>query len=112
METDKNKLVMFLFEEVLKSLFIIKKAIEEKNIELKVNKVNHCIDIFDELKNSITVIEGNKESAEMGFYLTGLYNQQILNLYEISKNSEEKLQEIINVTKGLIDVWKTIIEKK
>lgn len=110
-ETDKNKLVLFLFEELLKSLHFIKKAIEEKDIELKVNKINHCLDIFEELKNSLTVIENDRKSLEMAYYLEGLYNQQILNLYEVSKNSNEKLDEIINVMKGLIEVWNTIIEK-
>lgn len=123
-ETDKNKLVLILFEELLKSLYIIKKALKDetdaaegemsdaetraKAIEMKVNKINHCLDIFEELKNSIVVVEENKESVEMGYYLEGLYNQQIINLYEVSKGVTGKLEETINVLKGLIDVWKTI----
>ncbi len=103
-ESDKNKLVMFLFEELLKSLHMIKSHIEDKEIELKINKINHCLDIFEELKLAIVVIDNNQKSLEMGYYLEGLYNQQIINLYEVSKGSIEKLEEIITVSKGLIDV--------
>ena len=109
-ETDKNKLVLFLFEELLKSLHIIKSAIADKNIETKVQHINHCLDIFEELKNSLTIIDNDKKSLEMAHYLEGLYNQQILNLYQVSKDSTDKLDEIINVMKGLIEVWNTIIE--
>ena len=110
-ETDKNKLVLLLFEELLKSLFLIKKT-EANDIEFKVNKINHCLDIFDELKNSIHIIKGNQKSEDMGFYLEGLYNQQIINLYDFSKShSDEKILEIITVVKGLIEVWNTIVKQ-
>ena len=109
-ETDKNKLVLFLFEELLKSLHMLKKHVAQDEIELKVNKINHCLDIFEELKISIVVKENDKDSLEMGYYLEGIYNQQIINLYEVSKGSIDKLEEIINVTKGMTDVWNIIMK--
>ena len=110
-ETDKNKLVLLLFEELLKSLFLIKKT-KVNEIEFKINKINHCLDIFDELKNSIRTVKGTKSSEDMGYYLEGLYNQQIINLYDFSKShKEEKILEIITVVKGLIEVWNTIVKK-
>lgn len=96
-----EKLIKMLYEGILKFTGQAKKSIELQNIEKKVYWINRTTAIFSELINSL-----NYDGGDIAHYLSGLYTQQIKLLTEANMtNDTKKLDEIIHVTKTLLEVW-------
>jgi len=97
-----NKLIEMLYEGVLRFNAQAKKAIKDENIEKKVYWTNRSIAIITELSVILDVSQGN-----VGGYLKGLYayQTQLLNS-AIQDNDIEKLDEVSNVFKGLLEGWR------
>jgi flagellar protein FliS len=99
----KIKLVEALYEGILQFNSKIAKAIEEGDVEEKVNWINRNNEIFVELINALDMdAEGN-----ISQYLNGLYNHQIALLFDINRDEDlEKLEDINRVVRGLLEAWR------
>jgi len=98
-----EKLIEMLYEGVLRFNAQAKKAIKDKNIEKKFYWTNRSIAIITEL---IAVLD-SKQEGDMAMYLAGLYNFQIQTLSKAVANDEpNKLDEVSNVFKGLLEAWR------
>jgi flagellar secretion chaperone FliS len=101
----QEKLVLMLYEGILKFSAQAKKCIEVNDIEKKVYWVNRTIDIFAELINSLDHVKG----GDVANYLNGLYCHQIYLLTQSNlDDTTENLDTVIKVTKGLMDAWKDV----
>jgi flagellar protein FliS len=97
-----EKLIKMLYEGVLKFASQAKKSIELENTEKKVYWINRTTAIFSELLNSLNYENG----GEIAHYLSGLYTHQIKLLTEANmKNDTKKLDEVLSVTKVLLQAW-------
>jgi len=98
-----EKLIEMLYEGVLRFNAQAKKAIKDKDIEKKFYWINRSIAIITELIEAID----HKQGGDIGTYLEGLYNFQIQTLSNAVINNEtEKLDEVSNVFKGLLEAWR------
>ncbi|EQB39178.1 flagellar biosynthesis protein FliS [Sulfurimonas hongkongensis] len=96
------KLIEMLYEGVLRFNAQAKKAIKDKDVEKKVYWTNRSIAIIVEL---LTVLD--RSEGSVGAYLDGLYNYQIQLLTTASSQSDsDKLDEVSNVFKGLLEAWR------
>ncbi|WP_024955150.1 flagellar export chaperone FliS [Sulfurospirillum arcachonense] len=96
-----EKLIKMLYEGILKFASQAKRSIEANDIEKRVYWINRTTAIFSELINSL-----NYDSGDISHYLSGLYTQQIALLTECNiTNNTAKLDEVINVTKILLQAW-------
>jgi len=100
-----EKLILMLYEGILRFCGQAKKAIVSEDIEKRVYWINRVTDIFAELINSLDYENG----GEVATYLNGLYCHQIFLLSQanINENADD-LDTVIRVTKGLIDAWKEV----
>ena len=97
-----EKLIKMLYEGVLRFTSLAKRAMEENNIEKKTYWINRTTAIFSELINTL-----NYDGGQIAHYLGGLYMHQIKLLSEANiSNDTKQLDEILHVTKELLNVWK------
>jgi len=98
-----EKLIEMLYEGVLRFNAQAKKAVKDNDIEKKFYWVNRSIAIITEL---IEVLD-SKQEGDVAMYLMGLYNFQIQTLSQaVIHNDTEKLDEVSNVFKGLLEAWR------
>ncbi len=98
---NKEKLVLMLYEGILRFVARAKKAMNDKNVQDKVLFINKTTAIFMELSNSLDFSGG-----AVAHYLKGLYAREISRLLEANiKNDPALLDEVINVTRELIAAW-------
>jgi len=97
-----NKLIEMLYEGVLRFNAQAKKAIKDENIEKKVYWANRSIAIVTELGAILDMSQGNVAGYLKGLYA---YQTQLLNA-AILENDIEKIDEVSNVFKGLLDGWR------
>jgi flagellar protein FliS len=101
----KIKLVQAMYEGILVFNANLIKAIEEGNVEDKVNWTNRSTDIFIELMNALD-LDSEGTIAE---YLNQLYGQQLTYLREANRDDDiEKVKLINNVVMGLLDAWREV----
>ena len=100
-----QRLVEMLYEGILRFCARAKHAIRNEDIEQRVHFIKRVTAIFIELTNNLDYEKG----GEVAFYLEGLYTReiQLLSLANL-ENSEEKIDEVINVTKGLLEAWREV----
>lgn len=99
------KLIEMLYEGILKFAAQARRHMEAFEIERKIYYINRVTDIFTELLNILDYERGGEVAA----YLTGLYTHQIKLLTQANvENSCEKIDTVINVTKGLLEAWREI----
>jgi len=97
-----EKLIKMLYEGILRFASQAKKAIEDKDIEKRTYWINRTSAIFAELIHSL-----NYDGGQVAYYLRGLYAYQLKLLSEANfKNDATKLDEVINVARGLLEAWK------
>jgi flagellar secretion chaperone FliS len=96
------KLIEMLYEGVLRFNAQAKKAIKDSDVEKRVYWINRSTAIITEL---ISILD--HKQGEISEYLEGLYNYeiQLLSLAGVDK-SVEKLDEVSNVFKGLLEAWR------
>ena len=97
-----TKLIEMLYEGVLRFIFRARKAMQDNDVEKKVYFINRTNAIFIELLNSLDYNQGS-----IAHYLSGLYTRQIqlLSMANIN-NDEQSLNEVVSVTKQLLEAWK------
>nr|WP_321312391.1 flagellar export chaperone FliS [uncultured Campylobacter sp.] len=98
---NQEKLVLMLYEGILRFAARAKKAMQEKNVQEKVMFINKISAIFIELSSSLDLNQG-----QIAHYLKGLYAREITRLIEANiKNDVDAIDEVIRVTRGLISAW-------
>ncbi|AJC87706.1 flagellar export chaperone FliS [Campylobacter insulaenigrae] len=104
----QEKLIEMLYGGVLRFASRIKLAIQNENIEERVYYVKRTSAIFIELINCLDYDRG----GEVAHYLSGLYTRQLqlLSLSNI-ENNEARVDEVINVVKGLLEAWREVHQK-
>jgi len=96
------KLIEMLYEGVLRFNAQAKKAIKDKDIEKRTYWINRSSAIITELINTIDMSQG-----QISQYLEGLYSYEITLLTRANMdNDTEKLDEVSNVFKGLLEAWR------
>jgi flagellar protein FliS len=96
------RLIEMLYEGVLRFNAQAKKSIKEEDIEKKVYWINRSIAIITELIATLDTDQG-----DVAIYLEGLYQQEISLLTQASmKDDTDKLDEVSNVFKGLLEAWR------
>jgi len=99
----KIKLIESLYEGILVFNANIIKAINDNEIELKVDWVNRSTAVFIELMNALD-LDSEGTIAE---YLNNLYAQQLKYLREANKDNDiAKVKLVNNVVIGLLDAWR------
>jgi flagellar protein FliS len=99
----KIKLVEALYEGILTFNRNTAKAIQEGDVEAKIQWLNRTGDIFAELISALD----KKAEGTISEYLEGLYSHQIQVLFEVNRNDDlEKLENVTNVVRGLLDAWR------
>lgn len=97
-----EKLIQMMYEGILRFNMQAKRAINDGNIEKRTYWINRSSAIFNELINILDYNYG-----DVAHYLAGLYHYQLVLLLEANvQNSPEKLDEITNVVKGLLEAWR------
>lgn len=97
-----EKLITMLYEGILRFIYRAKKAMDDDDIENKVLFLNKTSAIFFELINSLDMNQG-----AVSQYLNGLYARQIQLIAEANlKNDKAPLDEVIHVTRELLDAWR------
>ncbi len=101
--TSPEKLIEMLYEGILRFTSLAKKAIENENYEDKAKWINKSVNIFIELINDLDYEKG----GDVAHYLSGLYTHQIKLLSTANiNNSTKELDEVIKVTKVLLETWR------
>jgi flagellar protein FliS len=96
------KLIEMLYEGILRFNAQAKKAIKDKDVEKKIYWTNRSIAIIVEL---VSILDDSQ--GEVSSYLNGLYNYEIQLLTTANlKNDTDKLDEVSNVFKGLLEAWR------
>ncbi|EJP9653744.1 flagellar export chaperone FliS [Campylobacter jejuni] len=100
-----QKLIEMLYEGILRFCARVKVAIRNEDIEQRVYFVKKTTAIFIELINTLNYEKG----GEVAHYLSGLYTReiQLLSLANL-ENNEDRINEVINVTKGLLEAWREV----
>jgi flagellar protein FliS len=98
-----------LFEGVLRFSAMASRSIEENDIERRVYWINRCSSIFAELINSLDYSKG----GNVAHYLSGIYTRQI-QLLSLANLEHDKayLEEVMDVTKELLEAWKDETDKR
>ena len=96
------KLIEMLYEGILRFNTRAGMAIKSGDIEKRSYWINRSMAIFVELISTLDYSGGN-----IANYLNGLYSYQLELLLEANiQNSTEKLDEVNNVIKGLLEAWR------
>lgn len=100
-----QKLIEMLYEGLLRFCARIKVHIKDGDIEKRVYYVKRATAIFIELINCLDYEKG----GDVAYYLSGLYTReiQLLSLANI-RDDESKVDEVINVVKGLLEAWREV----
>ncbi|WP_236847365.1 flagellar export chaperone FliS [Campylobacter devanensis] len=99
-----QKLVTMLYEGILRFIYRAKKAMDSGDIENKVLFLNKTNAIFFELINSLDMSQG-----QISEYLQGLYSRQIQLISEANiTNDQSKLDEVVHVTRELLEAWRDV----
>ena len=96
------KLIVMLYEGVLRFNAQAKKAVKDGDVEKRVYWLNRSVAIITEL---VCILD--MEQGQVSEYLEGLYNYQIQLLAEAgNKNSFAEVDECSNVFKTLLEAWR------
>ncbi len=97
-----EKLIEMLYEGILRFNAQAAAAITSNNIEKRTYWINRSMAIFIELIMTLDYSHG-----DIAQYLHGLYSYQQELLIEANlHNSLEKINEVNNVVKGLLEAWR------
>lgn len=97
-----EKLIQMMYEGILRFNMQANRSIKEKDIERRTYWINRSNAVIIELIAILDYAQG-----DVAHYLAGLYQYQLLLLIEANiYNSSEKLDEVNQVMKGLLEAWR------
>lgn len=97
-----EKLIMMLYEGILKFASQARASIEINDIEKRTYWSNRTAAIFIELINSLDYSAG-----DVSLYLEGIYKRELELLTQANvQNDVKPLDEVIHVTKELSEAWR------
>lgn len=100
-----ENLVVMLYERLLADLRAATVAIEERNYELKAERLQHALDIIFELLATLDAEAGGDLAARLG----SLYTFFISELNEVSRSLDTaRLKRVIDLVDGLCDSWRQV----
>lgn len=100
-----EKLIQMMYEGILRFNMQANRSIKEGDIERRTYWINRANAVVTEL---ITILDYSQ--GDVAHYLAGLYqHQQILLIEANIYNSSEKLDEVNQVIKGLLEGWRESI---
>jgi len=104
----REKILLMLYEAVIKNLKLARKAIEEKRIPDKCKHIGKAHDIISELSNTLDHSKGAEVSAQ----LESLYSFCISQLIKINmENDLATLDSITRVMQTLYEGWVAAVEE-
>jgi flagellar secretion chaperone FliS len=104
----REKILLMLYEALIKNLKIAKKAIDEKNIPEKCKHITKAHDILLELSNSLDHSKGPEVSEQ----LEGLYSYSISQLLHANLNSDAAaIESVLKVMTTLYEGWVIAVEE-
>ncbi len=96
------KLIEMLYEGILRFNAQAKKAIKDNDVEKRVYWMNRSTAIITELISTLDMNQG-----QVSEYLEGLYNYEIQLISEAgNEQSIDKLDEVSNVFRTLLEAWR------
>ncbi len=100
-----EKLIQMMYEGILRFNMQANRSIKEKDIERRNYWINRSSAVIIEL---IAILDYSQ--GVVAHYLAGLYQRQLILLLEANiANSSEKLDEVNQVMKGLLEAWRESI---
>jgi len=97
-----EKLIQMMYEGILRFNMQANRSIKEKDIERRTYWLNRSNAVIIEL---IAILD--YKQGDVAHYLAGLYQHQLILLFEANiYNSSEKLDEVNQVMKGLLEAWR------
>lgn len=97
-----EKLIQMMYEGVLRFNMQAKRSMNEGDIERRTYWINRSNAVISELINILDYDQG-----DIAHYLAGLYTHQLTLLMEANlHNDPNKLDEINQVMKGLLEAWR------
>lgn len=97
-----EKLIQMMYEGVLRFNMQAKRSIVDGDIERRTYWINRSNAVIGELINILDYSHGT-----ISHYLSGLYHHQLYLLLQANiQNSSEKLDEVTQVMKGLLEAWR------
>ena len=99
---NKTQQMVFVFDEVIKSLYQAQKSINNNDVEGKHNNLSKVIDVFYTLYYSVD-IEGGSDAAKLfnNFNIISIQKLQDINL---NNSNQQDLDEIIKVVGSVRNV--------
>ena len=96
---DPVKQLVFIFDEVLKLLYIAGKAMKEKDYETKFKSLTKISDVFYVLKSGLKP-EGEGEGKELIKMLDSFYDATIYNIHQLNMKADDA-SEVDKVIKSM-----------
>jgi len=97
-----EKLIQMMYEGILRFNMQANRSIKERDIERRTYWINRSSAVIIEL---IAILDYSQ--GVVAHYLAGLYQHQLILLLEANiANSSEKLDEVNQVMKGLLEAWR------
>lgn len=106
---DPVKQLVFIFDEVLKLLYIAQKAMKEKDYETKFKSLTKISDVFYVLKSGLRP-EGEGEGKDLIKMLDSFYDATIYNVHQLNLKSDD-YTEVDKVIKAMSTVRDSIQEE-
>ena len=101
-----EKLIQMMYEGILRFNMQAKRSINEGDIERRTYWINRSNAVVGELINVLDYTQG-----DVAHYLSGLYHYQLRLLLEANiHNNSDKLDEVNNVMKGLLEAWRENVD--
>lgn len=101
-----QKLIKMLYEGILRFNTQAKRAIKDDDIQKRTYWINRSIAIFVELISNLDMQQGR-----VAAYLNALYGYELSLLTKANiENNEAYLDEVNNVTRGLLEAWKDVTD--
>jgi len=106
--TDPYKLILLLYDEAIKQLFIVREAIKEKDVKTRGESLSKAIDIITELLASV---QGDPKD-ETVIFLRWLYSNMLTELPKVNiTNDLSTVERTIKYIAQLRTIWQKVTKE-
>lgn len=104
-DASPHRLIQMMFESAIEAMNVTKGALAEKNVLLKVAKVNKAFDIVESLRGCLNMEEG----GEMAKNLDSLYEHTLYQIMQVNAtNNPDLCDHVVKILSELLDAWNQI----